>query len=534
MTAARPLPSPPAPPIVRLRRSSAMTLTAIVVALVAAAPLAAVLSSLATPFGDTIAHVAATTGPSYAAGTISLMMAVGICTVIIGAGAALVVTLAEFPGRRALTLALAAPLAVPAYIAAYAYGDFFGPFGVFATMSGGAQSVDVKSFGGAVFVLTMTLYPYVYLAARAAFETRSGAYLEAARALGVGPLSAAARVLAPAARPAIAGAGLLVMMETAADFGVADYFGVPTLSVGVFRTWNAFGDLAAAAQLASVLVLIAFILVTLETLSRRGAANDGARAGPARRRFALRGANAVMAMLGCALPVIFGAFLPAAVVASKLRIDNGAAGLGAALSNSLMAAGAGALIILAAGLLLAYAARSAKGPMFGALLRIATLGYAVPGAVIAIGVFGAGAVVLGGAVAKATGLAALLYAYMARFLAAGFNILAGGLAGITTSVDAAARTLGAGRIKVALRLHAPMMAPSLAAAAIIVFVDIAKELPATLILRAFNFETLATRVYRLASDERLAEAAPAALALIALGIAPVILLSLIGRRNAKD
>jgi iron(III) transport system permease protein len=506
-----------------------LTLLAVAVALVASAPLIAVLSSLTRPFGETIAHVAATTGAAYAFGTLGLMFATGALAMLIGVGAALAVSLAEFPGRKVFSIALAAPLAVPAYIAAYAYGDFFGPFGAFAGMTG--ASVDIRSAWGAVFVLTMTLFPYVYLAARAAFDARSGAYLEAARLAGVSPLRAAIGLLAPSARPAIAGAALLVMMETAADFGVADYFGVPTLSVGVFRTWNAFGELTAAAQLASLLVLIAIVLVALDTFSRRSGADDGARATRARRRLPLSPAAAAGAVLFCTAPVLFGAVLPVAVIIAKFKGAAAMRGLGDALANSAVAASSGVALIIVAAMVIAYAARASKGPLLGAFLRVATLGYAVPGAVIAIGVFGAGAFVLGGAVAQATGLLALLFAYLARFLSAGLNVVSGGLEGVTKAVDGAARMLGAGGGRLALRIHAPLMAPSLAAAAIILFVDIAKELPATLILRAFNFETLATRVYRLAGDERLSEAAPAALALIALGIVPAILLSALGRRR---
>lgn len=509
--------------------ASPLTLAALAVALVAAAPLVAVLASLARPFGETIRHVAATTGPGYAAGTLGLMAATGFFATVIGVAAALAVALAEFPGRRMASLALAAPLAVPAYIAAYAYGDFFGPFGFFARAGGPA--VDIRSFWGAVLVLTMTLYPYVFLAARAAFEARSGAYLEAARLAGQSPLGAGLRVIAPSAAPAIAGAGLLVMMETAADFGVADYFGVSTLSVGVFRTWNAFGDLTAAAQLASLLVLAAIVFVTLDTAARRGGAFEAARAQRSRRRLRLRGPAAIGAVIVCALPVLLGAVIPVAVIAAK--VDGGASlrGLGDALRNSALAASAGAAIIIAAACLLAYAARAAKGPLLGAALRIATLGYAVPGAVIAIGVFSAGAALFGGAVAAATGFGALLYAYGARFMTAGFNVIGGGLEGVTPAVDSAARVLGAGAARLAFRIHAPLLAPSLAAAAIILFVDITKELPATLILRGFDFETLATRVYRLAGDERLAEAAPAALMLIGVGVLPVILLGAIGRKR---
>jgi iron(III) transport system permease protein len=507
-----------------------LTLAALAVAAALSAPLIAVLASLAAPFSGTIAHVAATTGPGYAAGTLGLMAATGLLATLIGVAAALCVSLGDFPGRRVLSLALAAPLAVPAYIAAYAYGDFFGPFG-FVARAGGPL-IDIKSFWGAVLVLTMTLYPYVYLAARAAFEARSGAYLEAARLAGHSPLRASLSLIAPSAAPAIIGGALLVMMETAADFGVADYFGVPTLSVGVFRTWNAFGDLAAAAQLASLLVLVAIMLVTIDAAARRGGAFEGARAQRNRRRLPLRAGGAVAAFLFCALPVLLGAVLPIAVIAASWNGGASMRGLGEALANSAFAAGAGAAIIIAAAGLLAYAARAAKGRLIGAALRIATLGYAVPGAVIAIGVFSAGAALFGAdAVAAATGMGALLYAYAVRFMTAGLNIVSGGLAGVSPAVDGAARLLGAGPARLVLRIHAPLLAPSLAAAAIVLVVDITKELPATLILRAFNFETLATRVYRLAGDERLAEAAPAALTLIGLGVLPVVLLSGIGRRN---
>jgi iron(III) transport system permease protein len=280
-----------------------------------------------------------------------------------------------------------------------------------------------------------------------------------------------------------------------------------------------------------LLVLVAIILAALESGSRRGAAHDGARAMREQRRLRARGSAAAGATLLCAIPVFLGAVLPIAVIAAKVGGEAPMRGLAPALQNSVLAATAGACLIIAAALLIAYAARASTGPLFGAVLRAATLGYAVPGAVIAIGVFGAGAIVLGDRVAQATGLAALLYAYLARFLTAGVNVVSGGLEGVAKSVDGAARVLGAGGARIAARIHAPLIAPSLAAAAIILFVDIAKELPATLILRAFNFETLATRVYRLASDERLAEAAPAALALIGIGVLPVIALSLIDRRR---
>lgn len=505
-----------------------------VIALVVAAPALAVLASLAAPYGETIRHVMATVGYRYAAGTLALCFIVGSLGGALGVAAALLTALCDFPLRRLFSFALVFPLAVPAYIAAYAYADLLGPFGAFS-----ALGLGVKNIGGAAFVLSLTLYPYAYLTARAAFASRSAAMIETARTLGAGPARAAMTLLLPAARPAIAGGVALIMMETAAEFGVADYFGVPTLSVGIFRTWHSFGDLAAASQLASGLFLFAAVLVSLEALGRRGRMGDAPRVHAGGMRFALAGPAALAASAFCALLILFGAVLPAAALAAKLdaRLWTFASrGLADALSNSFSIAGAGVAATLALAAALSYAGRTTPHRSVKAAIRIATLGYAAPGAVIAIGilsVFGAVGALAGVHAFTAAGALALIYAYVVRFLTGGYNSLSGGLAQIDAGLDAAARTLGASGLRIIRKIHAPLLRRSLLAGATVVFVDIVKELPATLILRDFNFETLATRVYRLASDERLAEAAPDALVLIALGAAPIILFSALGERTRK-
>jgi iron(III) transport system permease protein len=504
---------------------------ALALAALAAAPIVAVLASLAAPFGETIRHVARALGPHYATGTAALAAGAGLSAAAIGAAAALIVALCEFPGRKALSFALVLPLAVPSYIAAYAYNDLFAPFGAL-----GGLGVSMRSLPGAAFVLAITLYPYVYLLARASFAARSAGLIEAARTLGASPFRAALTLLLPAARPAIAGGAALVMMETAAEFGVADFYGVPTLSVGIFRTWNSFGDLSAAAQLAAGLFLFSLLLVLLEAATRRGRTAEPPRGGRAFGRLRLGGAAAAGAVILCAAPAAFGFAVPAAVIAAKaagVHWADATRGLAAALGDSAAIAAAGAALALAAAALLAYAGRAARDPVTAAVIRLATLGYAIPGAVIAIGVIAVAAALRDGLGWTLAGAAALLYAYSVRFLTAAHGAAASGLAAIDDKIDDAARSLGAGPARILALLHLPLMRRSLIAGATIVFVDIVKELPATLILRDFNFETLATRVYRLAGDERLAEAAPNALLLIALSAAPIFVLDVLADRRAR-
>lgn len=507
----------------------------LLIAIAAAAPIAAVLAGAGSGGGPTL--FVSDLGLRYLTTTLLLCGLAGAGAGIIGAGASLLVSLADFPGRKTLAIALALPFAIPAYVAAYAYGDLFGPFGPVAETIGVATLPEIRSLPGAAFVLMLTTYPYVYLAMRASLASRSGAIMEAARSLGASPMRASLGLLLTASRPAFFGGLALALMEIAADYGVADFFGVQTLSVGIFRTWHGLGDLHGAMQLAAGLFLVALILVLMESASRKGRASEDARAQRKARRIRLSPAHGALAFLLCLLPVLFGFVAPSALLLSKFEPEMNAIAmrnLMQAGANTALIAAAGAVIAVFLSLLLAYSARTARGRIIKLALRAATLGYAVPGAVMAIGVLALSASIARvSGYALAGGVLILLYAYVARFLTAGYNAAAGGLAQISPQMDGAARTLGAAPGRIVRDLHWPMARLSLLAGAAIVAIDIAKELPATLILRPFNFETLSTQIYRLASDERLADAAPAALILITLGLLPSIALSVIADSEHK-
>lgn len=527
-------------------------------------PTLAVISSL---FGaaDTAAlsrHVWATTGPGYLRGTLILCALTAIGAGVIGTLTAMVVTLTDLPGKRLWTIALTAPFAVPAYIAAYVYGDLFSPFGAGTLLLGtaGLPPPPMRTMIGAAFILSLTTYPYVFLAVRASLIARSGAMLEAARAYGASPGRTVVRVILPLTRPAIAGGLSLVMMETAADFGVADFFGVPTLSTGIFRTWQGLGSLTAASQIAAGLFVVAILFMTLEEAGRRGRTSESGRLARKRTAIALTPAQRLVASIGLAIPVLFGVLVPLMTLAglaltgadgflSQTISQSGNQAISQTINqtinqtgrllaarNTLTIAGLAALSGLALSVALAYGRRHLTGRLARIALRVATAGYALPGVLVAIGllqalglvqVLGVAGALPGGQAfaAMANGsLIMLLVAYIIRFMTAGYHSVNAGLDQVNTGLDEAARIQGAGRAQTVFRIHGPLMAPALIAAFIIMLIDVMKELPATLILRPFNFETLATRVYRLASDERLREAAPEALFLILAGFIPVLIL----------
>lgn len=525
-----------------------LALAAGLIAAAAAVPIISVLSSLAAPAGEVWRHLAETVLPRYAANTALIMLLTGILSTGVGVGAAWLVTATEFPGRRILAVALALPLAGPAYIAAYAYGDFLGFSGPvqsalrdwFGWTAGDYWFPQIRSLPGAALVFALTLYPYTYLLARASFESQSAALFGAARSLGAPPSRAFWSVALPAARPAIAGGLALVLMETIADYGVVDYFGAPTFTAGIFRTWFGLGALAQATQLAAWLFLVAMLLVILERGARRGSTAAPTAPAAAMRRMRLGPFSSAAAIAACAAAPLLGFFGPAAILAARLsdRAPGARADFLEAAANSLSVAAMAAAIAIVAALLLAYYRRQSRSAGARGLIGFATLGYALPGAMLAIGLlgpltaadrslnrlaqwlFGAtpGLILTGGA-------AALILAYVIRFLTVGYNAADSGLARIHVNLDGAARSLGSGPFGVIARVHAPLARGAIFAGAVAVFIDVMKELPATLILRPFNFETLATRIYRLAADERLAEAAPAALLLMALGLLPILLLN---------
>ena len=519
--------------------------SAFLIALLVGLPVAVVVLNVFVPRGETWRHLASTVLPDYIANTLVLAILVGIGVIIVGAGCAWLTTVCRFPMARFFQWALLLPLATPAYVMAYAYTDFLqfaGPLqGALRAATGWSAGdywfPDVRSLGGAAFVLAFVLYPYVYLLARTAFLEQSSAVLESARLLGHGPWRSFLRIALPLARPGIAAGTALCLMETLADYGTVAYFGVDTFSTGIFRAWFSLGDPVAAAQLGALLLAGIVAVLALERLARGSAAfySSGRRRGTT---YSLRGAKALGAWLACTLPLALGFVLPAALLV-RLALQEDSIALDARFArlawNSFTLAALAALIAVACALVIGYAARMRPGLVTRFASRIAGAGYAIPGVVVAVGVMapltrvdhwiGAGKLLLSGTII------ALLYAYLVRFLAVALQSVEAGLARIRRSMDDAARSLGAGLATTLARVHAPLLGRSLIAAALLVFVDVMKELPATLALRPFNFDTLAVQTFNLAKDERLAEASIPALAIVLVGLIPVYLLA---RRLARE
>ena len=543
----------------RARRASlsvwALGLAALIVAGLVAVPLLTVAWNL-TRSTDLMGHLAATVLPGYVVNTLWMMLGVPVLTILIGAGTAWLVTMCRFPGRRIFEWALILPLAAPAYVLAYTYTDCLqhsGPVQALLRDLTGWGPRDywfpnIRSLPGAIALFSLTLYPYVYLLARAAFLEQSVCVLEASRTLGAKPWNAFTRVALPLARPAIATGAALALMETLADFGTVSYFGVQTFTTGIYRALFSFSDRVAAAQLATGLLMFVILVLTLERLSRGrrrfSATTNTFRPIPG---FPLKGWRAAGAVAACLLPLTLGFLLPAALLL-KMTIQDGHALFGPRylqlVWNSVSLSAVTALLAVGAALLLAFANRQIRAPAVRGAVRVAALGYAIPGSIIAVGiliplaafdtwldgVMRAGFGVSTGLLLTGTGVA-LVYAYLVRFLAVSLQTAEASLAKITPSMEEAARTLGRGPWRTAAEVHAPMMAGSLMTAGLIVFVDVMKEVPATMILRPFNFDTLAVQAYNLAKDERLTQASTASLMIVAVGVIPLIVLS---RRIARS
>ncbi|MDF1791954.1 MAG: iron ABC transporter permease [Thalassobaculaceae bacterium] len=527
---------------------------AVICALVATPILAVALHGLART--DLITHLANTVLPDYIANTALLALGVMIGTGVIGVGTAWLVTMCRFPGRGALEWALVLPLAAPAYVLAYTYTNFLEHAGpvqellrqVFDLGPRDYWFPEVRSLGGAIVMLTATLFPYVYLLARAAFIEQSVCVIEVSRTLGHSPARAFLRVALPLARPAIAAGVALALMETLADYGTVSYFGVQTFTTGIYRAIFSFGDRVAAAQLATGLLAFVILILALERFSRGRRRFDHTtnthRALPGYR---LTGWKAWGAVLACVLPVIVGFLLPT-ILLMQMTATGGHKLFGTRYLmltlNSVTLAAITAVLAVAVSLLLAYANRLSKDQGTRILTRLAALGYAVPGSVIAIGILIPFSIVdrtvddaARGLFGHSTGLlvtgtiVALVYAYLVRFLAVSLQTAEAGLTKITPSMDQAARVLGHPPRATLKRVHLPMLRSSLLTAGLIVFVDVMKELPATMILRPFNFDTLAVQAHNLAADERLTQASTPALTIVAVGLLPVIILS---RQIAKS
>lgn len=522
----------------------------LVLATLLAMPVVVVLAHVFVPSGDIWQHLSSTVLPDYIRNSLLLMLGVAVGTLLIGVTAAWLTTMCQFPGRSIFEWALLLPMAMPAYIIAYTYTgmlDFAGPLQTSLRQWFGWQYGDywfpqIRSLNGAIVMLTLVLYPYVYLLSRAAFLNQSFCVLDVSRTLGNGPWKTFWRVALPLARPAIIAGLSLALMETLADYGTVQFFGVSTFTTGIFRTWFGIGSAAAAAQLAAGLMVFVFALILIERYSRRKARyHHTSRRHQDLHRFQLSRGRATLAMLFCLLILTMGFLLPALQLLSwtihvaDTVIDRAFIKL---LVNSLSLAAFAAVLALILAVVMSYAQRLYPGRLVSGAVRVAGMGYAVPGAVIAVGVmipfawldntlddlmrrhfdFSTGLLLSGT-------LAAVTFAYLTRFLAVSLQTVDSGLTRITHSMDEAGRSFGFSPLQILRQIHIPMLSASLMTALLLVFVDVLKELPATLILRPFNFNTLAVKAYELASDERLAEAAPAALAIVVAGIIPVILLS---------
>jgi iron(III) transport system permease protein len=542
----------------KLRDASGWLLSSGVIAALVAAPIVALVVLASRGSGDLWPHLSAYVLPQAFRDTLILLAGVGVLVIAIGATAAWLVTAYEFPGRRFFEWALLLPLAMPTYIIAYAYLDLLHPIG---PVQGALRAIlgyasphdlvlpDIRSMGGCILLFGFVLYPYVYFSTRAMFLMQVANLVEVAHTLGASRTGIYFRVALPLARPAIAVGASLALMEALNDIGASEFLGVRTLTVSIYSTWINRSNLPGAAQIALMMLLVVVSLILVERYARRrqryaGSAQRARRLSPQR----LKGVTAAMAIFACAIPVLIGFALPIAYLIVEAIARLRFAGLSPAIAsqtiNTIMIASVATVVALALGLVLAATARLSQGPLAGAMLRIASLGYAVPGTVLAIGLLAplsafdsALDTIARGVFGFSTGLvmsasgAALIYAYVARFLTISTGGIESGLSRISPSIDHAGRTLGASAMGVVTRIHLPLITPALISAGLLVFVDCMKELPATLLLRPLNFETLATHLYGEAARGTYEDGSIAALAIVAFGLAPIVLLSRLGRRS---
>jgi iron(III) transport system permease protein len=541
-------------------RGNALSWAAALVALVIALPLLAVIAralrgdatlngTMALKSVESIrdqvdsaanfAHLVATVLPSFVFNTIGLAVGVLLVVLIAGVGSAWLIAAYDFPGRSWLARLLVLPLAMPSFVMAYAYTDFFDASGwlqstlrqLTGLKVGAYWFPEIRSVPGAALMLGLALFPYVYMLSRPAFAERSASLSDAARTLGMRPSKIWWKVTLPVARPAIVAGCALVLMETLADFGTVSYFAVDSLAAGIYRAWQGMGDQTTAARLSLVLLAIVSLLLWIEKTQRGRMASHGRQVQPAP-RIALRRKRAIAAALFCFVWVFFGFLLPLGLLVKALvsqwqagELVQGFKFFSWAFNSSVLAI-AGTLIIVPSALLVVYACRLNRKAWVKTAALLASSGYAIPGLVLAVGLLLIARQLdgIGLSGVRATIILVLL-AYTARFFAVAFQGLQAGMQRIAPSMDDSARSLGASAFSVLTKIHWPMLKPSIGAATLLVFVDCLKELPATLVLRPFNFDTLAVVAYQYASDERLAAAAAPALALVLIGLIPTIWLA---------
>lgn len=521
-----------------------LLITGTLLALLIAAPVLVIAASPTQGSDGTWTHLRETVLGLYIRNSTFLAIGAGAGAGVIGLLTAWAVTMYQFPGRKILEWMLLLPLAMPTYLIAYAYTDFLdfnGPVQELVRDWTGLGAREywfpaIRSLGGAIFLFSFVLYPYVYLLCRASFLEQSMCMLDASRTMGQSRLESFRRVAIPLSRPALAAGIALVAMESLADYGAVDYFAVDTFTTGIYRTWFSLGSPIAAAQLSAGLLAVILFIVVLERLSRgRRRFFNTTNRHQDLPRWQLSTPKKIFATLLCLLPVTVGFLIPLAIL---IEAAAGASFLPSVLDSlqwtwhSIVLATVTAVLAVVFALILSYNVRLAPGILSSSAARVASLGYAIPGSVVAVGVL----LILGWTdrftafflpdqLLLSGSIVALIFAYITRFLTLSMQTVESGLTRIAPSLDQAGRTLRAGPVSILGRIHFPLLRASTLAAALLVFVEVLKELPATLMIRPFNFDTLAVRIYQLASDERFAEASAPALLIVLVGLAPVLILS---------
>jgi len=533
----------------RQKSNFAWILSTVLIALLISIPVLTVLSSIFLPSSDVWQHLKSTVLTEYIKNSLLLVVGVSVGTLLIGITTAWLCSVCEFPGRKTFNWLLLFPLAFPPYIIAYTYTgllDFSGPLQSFLREAfewnyGDYWFPEIRSIGGAIVMLSLVLFPYVYLLTRTAFAEQSASFREASHILGIGLTKTFLKAALPLARPAIIAGLTLVIMETLADYGTVHYFGVPTFTTGIFRTWFGLGDRIAATQLASLLLLFVFIVIIVERYSRRAEKYQNLSSGQKKWRYPLTGKKAVFAFMVCLLPVLLGFIIPALQLSSwaiKTAPEIINSSFFELIFNTVRLALMVAALVVALATLLSYGKRVSSHYIVPYSVNTSAMGYAVPGIIIAVGVLLPFAwfdnaldswlsnnfKISSGLLLTGT-LAALVFAHVVRFMAIGLNSVDASLAKIHRNVDDAAQLLGHKTLDRFFNVHLPLIRSGVLTAALLVFVEVIKELPATLVMRPFNFNTLAVRTYELASDERLADSACSALLIVAVGILPILILN---------
>lgn len=502
---------------------------------VIALPILYLLSGLFTPADDAWQHITKHLLWDYSTTTLAMLVAMAFCTLSLGVPAAWVVAHYEFPFRKFFSFALVLPLAIPAYINAYCYKWFF--------MNGWVQKfvplqIDFMTFWGAAWVMSSVLYPYIYLTVRSTFEQQTRSFIEASQLLGKSSLYTFFRITLPLARPAMIAGVLLVLMEGLNEYGTFKYYGIQTFTTGIFKAWFGMGSLTAAVRLAACLLLLVFILVRIEQWQRRKLRYVTNQTNKPIPRKTLQGFRQYVPVLICLVPFMAGFALPLSQLvywASKLFGDDHLPDFLTLIRNSFSLALATAFVLVLLALVVQFIQRNAKTPLIMNSIKVASLGYAIPGAIIALGSM---AVLIKidrwlSSVIAAKGLAlwlsgtqiGLIYAYLIRFFSVASNPIEAGFQAVSPNIDDASKLLGKSKLQTLWYVHLPLLRKSLLAALLMVLVDVLKELPLTLILRPFNFETLATAVFSMADDERLPAAAVASLGIITTSLLPIFLLN---------